>query len=138
MGVEEKNNEDASISMLLTPIPVAAAETVDSKREEIKAKGDRGAKVTQGLPSMRYATHAVSPCLAPVKGDAEYASCFGAGPHRRRAGREVWIALRSGKRSVQNAQARGRIRSDTSFRLRRKNEKVYTKHYSIPLVRSPG
>ena len=28
---------------------------------------------------MHYATHAVSPCLALVKGEAEYVSCFGSG-----------------------------------------------------------
>src|SRR5262245_39543714 len=33
----------------------------------------------EGLPPMHYATHAVSPCLALVKGEAEYTSCFGSG-----------------------------------------------------------
>ena len=33
----------------------------------------------EGLPPMHYATHAVSPCLALVKGEAEYVSCFGSG-----------------------------------------------------------
>jgi predicted dehydrogenase len=33
----------------------------------------------EGLPPMHYATHAVSPCLALVEGEAEYVSCFGSG-----------------------------------------------------------
>jgi predicted dehydrogenase len=33
----------------------------------------------EGLPPMHYATHAVSPCLALVKGEAEQVSCFGSG-----------------------------------------------------------
>jgi predicted dehydrogenase len=33
----------------------------------------------EGLPPMHYATHAVSPCLAVVRGEAEYVSCFGSG-----------------------------------------------------------
>ncbi len=33
----------------------------------------------EGLPPMHYATHAVSPCLALVKGEAECVSCFGSG-----------------------------------------------------------
>lgn len=33
----------------------------------------------EGLPPMHYATHAVSPCLALVQGEADYVSCFGSG-----------------------------------------------------------
>jgi len=33
----------------------------------------------EGLPPMHYATHAVSPCLALVQGQAEYVSCSGSG-----------------------------------------------------------
>jgi predicted dehydrogenase len=33
----------------------------------------------EGLPPMHYATHAVSPCLALVRGEAEHVSCFGSG-----------------------------------------------------------
>ncbi|MFN7993408.1 MAG: Gfo/Idh/MocA family oxidoreductase [Bryobacteraceae bacterium] len=33
----------------------------------------------EGLPPMHYATHAVSPCLALVKGEAEHVSCLGSG-----------------------------------------------------------
>ena len=33
----------------------------------------------EGLPPMHYATHAVSPCLALVRGEAEYVTCFGSG-----------------------------------------------------------
>ena len=33
----------------------------------------------EGLPPMHYATHAVSPCLAMVRGEADYVSCFGSG-----------------------------------------------------------
>ena len=33
----------------------------------------------EGLPPMHYATHAVSPCLALVKGEAERVCCFGSG-----------------------------------------------------------
>ena len=33
----------------------------------------------EGLPPMHYATHAVSPCLALVKGEAEHVSCYGSG-----------------------------------------------------------
>ena len=33
----------------------------------------------EGLPPMHYATHAVSPCLALVNGEAESVSCFGSG-----------------------------------------------------------
>jgi predicted dehydrogenase len=33
----------------------------------------------EGLPPMHYATHCVSPCLAIVKGEAEYVSCIGSG-----------------------------------------------------------
>jgi predicted dehydrogenase len=33
----------------------------------------------EGLPPMHYATHAVSPCLALVRGEAEFVSCFGSG-----------------------------------------------------------
>jgi len=33
----------------------------------------------EGLPPMHYATHAVSPCLALVKGEAEHVCCFGSG-----------------------------------------------------------
>src|SRR3954465_2289969 len=33
----------------------------------------------EGLPPMHYATHAVSPCLALVRGEADYVSCFGSG-----------------------------------------------------------
>lgn len=33
----------------------------------------------EGLPPMHYATHAVSPCLALVRGEAEYVSCYGSG-----------------------------------------------------------
>jgi predicted dehydrogenase len=33
----------------------------------------------EGLPPMHYATHAVSPCLALVKGQADYVACFGSG-----------------------------------------------------------
>src|SRR5258708_6915157 len=32
-----------------------------------------------GLPPMHYATHCVSPCLALVRGEAEYVSCLGSG-----------------------------------------------------------
>jgi predicted dehydrogenase len=33
----------------------------------------------EGLPPMHYATHAVSPCLALVRGEAEHVACFGSG-----------------------------------------------------------
>ncbi len=33
----------------------------------------------EGLPPMHYATHAVSPCLALIKGEAEHVSCLGSG-----------------------------------------------------------
>jgi predicted dehydrogenase len=33
----------------------------------------------EGLPPMHYATHAVSPCLALVRGEAEYVCCIGSG-----------------------------------------------------------
>lgn len=33
----------------------------------------------EGLPPMHYATHAVSPCLALVRSEAEYVCCFGSG-----------------------------------------------------------
>ncbi len=33
----------------------------------------------EGLPPMHYATHAVSPCLALVRGEAESVSCYGSG-----------------------------------------------------------
>jgi predicted dehydrogenase len=33
----------------------------------------------EGLPPMHYATHAVSPCLALVKGQADEVACFGSG-----------------------------------------------------------
>jgi predicted dehydrogenase len=33
----------------------------------------------EGLPPMHYATHAVSPCLALVNGEAEHVACFGSG-----------------------------------------------------------
>jgi predicted dehydrogenase len=33
----------------------------------------------EGLPPMHYATHAVSPCLALVKAEADYVACFGSG-----------------------------------------------------------
>ncbi len=33
----------------------------------------------EGLPPMHYATHAVSPCLALVKGEADYVACLGSG-----------------------------------------------------------
>jgi predicted dehydrogenase len=33
----------------------------------------------EGLPPMHYATHAVSPCLALVRGEAEHVSCYGSG-----------------------------------------------------------
>jgi hypothetical protein len=33
----------------------------------------------EGLPPMHYATHAVSPCLALVRGEADFVSCFGSG-----------------------------------------------------------
>jgi len=33
----------------------------------------------EGLPPMHYATHAVSPCLAIVGGEADYVACFGSG-----------------------------------------------------------
>ncbi|MBK7930949.1 MAG: Gfo/Idh/MocA family oxidoreductase [Bryobacterales bacterium] len=33
----------------------------------------------EGLPPMHYATHAVSPCLALVRGEADCVSCFGSG-----------------------------------------------------------
>src|SRR5258706_7589903 len=33
----------------------------------------------EGLPPMHYATHCVSPCLALVKGEADYVSCLGSG-----------------------------------------------------------
>jgi predicted dehydrogenase len=33
----------------------------------------------EGLPPMHYATHAVSPCLALIRGEADYVSCFGSG-----------------------------------------------------------
>jgi predicted dehydrogenase len=33
----------------------------------------------EGLPPMHYATHAVSPCLALVRGEADRVSCFGSG-----------------------------------------------------------
>ena len=33
----------------------------------------------EGLPPMHYATHAVSPCLALVKGEADYVTCLGSG-----------------------------------------------------------
>ena len=33
----------------------------------------------EGLPPMHYATHAVSPCLALVNGQADYVTCFGSG-----------------------------------------------------------
>ncbi len=36
-----------------------------------------------GLPPMHYATHCVGPCLALVKGEAEYVSCFGSGTIRK-------------------------------------------------------
>jgi predicted dehydrogenase len=33
----------------------------------------------EGLPPMHYATHAISPCLALVRAEAEYVSCYGSG-----------------------------------------------------------
>jgi len=33
----------------------------------------------EGLPPMHYATHAISPCLALVRGEADYVACFGSG-----------------------------------------------------------
>ena len=33
----------------------------------------------EGLPPMHYATHAVSPCLALERGEADYVACFGSG-----------------------------------------------------------
>ncbi|MGI8965455.1 MAG: Gfo/Idh/MocA family protein, partial [Limisphaerales bacterium] len=33
----------------------------------------------EGLPPMHYATHCISPCLALVKGEADYVSCIGSG-----------------------------------------------------------
>jgi predicted dehydrogenase len=33
----------------------------------------------EGLPPMHYATHCISPCLAIVKGEADYVSCIGSG-----------------------------------------------------------
>ncbi len=33
----------------------------------------------EGLPPMHYATHCVSPCLAIVKGEADFVSCLGSG-----------------------------------------------------------
>ncbi len=33
----------------------------------------------EGLPPMHYATHAVSPCLAVVRGEADYVNCLGSG-----------------------------------------------------------
>ncbi len=33
----------------------------------------------EGLPPMHYATHAVSPCLALVRGEADRVACFGSG-----------------------------------------------------------
>ena len=33
----------------------------------------------EGLPPMHYATHAVSPCLALVRGEAEHVACYGSG-----------------------------------------------------------
>src|ERR1043165_2930920 len=33
----------------------------------------------EGLPPMHYATHCVSPCLAIVKGEADYVPCLGSG-----------------------------------------------------------
>ena len=33
----------------------------------------------EGLPPMHYATHAASPCLALVRGEAEHVCCFGSG-----------------------------------------------------------
>jgi predicted dehydrogenase len=36
-----------------------------------------------GLPPMFYATHCVGPCLALMKNDAEFVSCFGSGTIRK-------------------------------------------------------
>jgi len=37
------------------------------------------AGILGGLPPMHYATHAVSPCLALVRGEAEHVACYGSG-----------------------------------------------------------
>ena len=58
----------------------------------------------EGLPPMHYATHAVSPCLALVKGEAEYVACFGSGRIADQSGGEVRLAVRRGERPVQSAR----------------------------------
>jgi predicted dehydrogenase len=56
----------------------------------------------EGLPPMHYATHAVSPCLALVKGEA--GGVLRVGLDRAGARGEVRIAVRGGERVVQGAR----------------------------------
>ena len=55
----------------------ARADPVHARRHQQEMAGWPG--YWEGLPPMHYATHAVSPCLALVKGEAEHVSCFGSG-----------------------------------------------------------
>ena len=67
----------------------------------------------EGLPPMHYATHAVSPCLALVRGEAEYVSCFGSGRIADRPDRQIRIALCGRERAVQGARPAAGVRSDS-------------------------
>ena len=66
-----------------------------------------------GLPPMHYATHCVSPCLALVKADAEYVSCFGSGTIR-----EDLIAIHNAPFAVEDAHIKLR-NTDLSARVYR-------------------
>jgi len=60
----------------------------------------------EGLPPMHYATHAVSPCLALVRGEAEYVSCYGSGEieHRLAAKYGSPFAVESALFKVRNQE----------------------------------
>ena len=55
----------------------------------------------EGLPPMHYATHAVSPCLALVRGEADYRVVLWFGQNRRPVGSEIRLAICRRERAVQ-------------------------------------
>ena len=66
----------------------------------------------EGLPPMHYATHAVSPCLALVRGEAEYVSCFGSGRIEDRLVAKYGSPFAVETRPVQGARPATGVRSD--------------------------
>ena len=82
----------------------------------------------EGLPPMHYATHCISPCLAIVKGEADYVSCLGSGRIK-----ENLIAKYGSPYSFETAHFKVR-NSDLSFEVTRflfEAARQYTESFDV-------